>query len=133
MTLSKPEHILKEFIVKSGVIYLRTDGIITFEPDTSIKGLKMEYFHENLEVYKKLTKDGKKPFLTDNRISLDYTAEQKRFMQEQLPNYFTKVGVILNSDFNKFIFNAFLYLYKPKVNVKTFANIDKAILWLNEN
>ena len=59
MSLSKPEYIAKKFNVQSGTICLRTDGIITFEPNPSITKLKMEYFIENLEVYKILTKGSK--------------------------------------------------------------------------
>lgn len=131
MLLSKEEHILKKIIVKSGIICLRTDDIITFNPNLSIKEVKIEHFLENIEVYKTLTKNGKKPFLTDNRPTIEFTSEQKRLMKEELSLYFSKVAVITKGDLNKFIFNSFMYLYRPNVPVKSFVKIDKAISWLN--
>jgi hypothetical protein len=119
--------------VNYGVICLLIDGIISFEPKLSlIKELKMEFFHENIEKYKSLTKDGRKPFLTDNRAKIDYTSEQKQFMKEQLPNYFTKVAVVIHGDINMFIFNSFMYLYKPTIPIKSFVTVDSAIEWLNK-
>lgn len=40
-------------------------------------------------------------------------------------------GVVINSHIQKFLFNAYLKLNKPKTPLKAFTNTEKAVEWLN--
>jgi hypothetical protein len=41
-------------------------------------------------------------------------------------------GVVINSHIQKFLFNAYLKLNKPKTPLQAFTNTEKAVAWLNE-
>jgi hypothetical protein len=122
---------IKTFLNDSGTICLRTDGIITFCAHEDIFEVTDDkLFYNNIKIYKELTNNGKKPFLADNRKVAKFTVEQKKFMKEHLPKYFTKVALIMQNNTTKFMLNSFLYLYRPEIEIKGFVNQEKAIEWL---
>lgn len=129
---STSEKIVNQISTKNGIVTLRTDDILSFEPHQDVKTISTESMKEDLDAFIKLTENKKVPFLSDNRSLNDFNSDQKSYMQEKIPTFCSKFAILIDSGISAFFFNMFQLFYKPSVPMKAFKNKELAINWLNE-
>ncbi len=115
-----------------GRICLRKDNIITFEPKPGATKTSLDILKHDLSYFKEWTREGRLPMISDNRTLKEMNDSERRYIQEQLPVFCSKMAIIVDNGLSTFFFNIMCYLNKPDIPMKMFKNPDKAFTWLKE-
>lgn len=115
-----------------GRICLRKDNIITFEPSPEATKTSVDILKHDLVYFMTWSKDGQLPMISDNRNLKEMTSEERRFIQEKLPVFCSKMAILVDNGLSIFFFNVMCYLNKPDIPMKMFKNPEKAFAWLRE-
>ena len=116
-----------------GRICLRKDNILTFEPNAEARKTNIDILKHDLAYYKEWTKDGKLPMVSDNRTLKEMDDKERRYIQEQLPTFCSKMAILVDNGLSIFLFNMMCLFNKPDVPMKMFREPNKALDWLREN
>lgn len=130
--LNLPEEILKKTTSEVGILVLRKDNIITFEPKPGKTEQTLDSMKEDFEVFKKWSKEKKYGFLVDSRRLSKFDIDCRIYAQKNCPQFSTKYAVIISSGISSFLANIFIYLTKPVIPTKLFNNKADALNWLKK-
>ena len=113
-----------------GLVSLRNDGIITFEPLTGKTTHTLPAMKYELDVFIDWARDEKLGFLCDNRELKKFESDIRLYAQKKLPLFCRKFAIVINPGLFAFLSKLFIYLNRPEIPTKTFTNVDDAIKWL---
>lgn len=117
--------------VNYGKLYLLIDGTLIFEPFSTLKNVETNKLMDDVAEFVKIA-DGKKiSFLYDATGLNDFSAEQKKYLQNSLPSFASRMVILTGNGLSVFFTNFFMMLYKPNIPIKAFKKIDTALEWLN--
>jgi hypothetical protein len=109
-------------------IYKRTDGIVVFVPKKSTYTL--DEIKAQLKAFLEIQKGQRSPLLVIPSQLRKLEDDQKKFMNENISNFATKLCVLTNSPLPTFIFNVIFYLTPPPIPSKILKTEPEAIAWL---
>ena len=122
--------IVNEVTSDQGVFQMRSDGILVFRLNTSSKKTTLDDLSKQVETFTKLQNGKPGPFLMITKEINPLGNDEKIYIREQLVKVATSFAIVTNSQITNFMFNLFLYLYKPQVKSKLFKSEEAAIVWL---
>ena len=115
-----------------GIISLRNDGIITFEPKKGKTTHTLEAMKFELDIFQKWAGDNKLGFISDNRNLKRFDSDVRVYAQQHLHLFCNKFALIISSGISSFLTNMFIYINKPKVPVRAFTSREEAINWIKD-
>ena len=115
-----------------GIITLRKDDIITFEPKEGKTTHTLEAMKQELNIFQEWASEKKLGFISDNRAMKKFDTDIRVYAQQHLPLFCNRFALIISSGISSFVTNMFLYLNRPEIPVKAFTNKEDAIKWLKE-
>lgn len=130
--LSASDYIVDQKTSDVGLITLRKDGIITFEPLPGQITHNMEAMKYELSVFKEWANGQKLGFLSDNRELKKFEDDVRCFAQESLPSFCSKFALIIKPGLSTFLTKMFIYINRPEVPTKTFTTTEEAYIWLKK-
>lgn len=128
--LNNPDEILEQKFSDVGILSLRKDSILTFEPQAGITEQTLDSMKKDLEIFKSWANGKKYGFLVDSRRFKKFDAEVRVYAQKHSPIFSHKYAIIISSGISSFLANIFLYLNRPSIPTKTFTTKESAIEWL---
>ena len=128
--LNTPEEILEQKFSEVGILSLRKDTILTFEPKPGKTEQTLDSMKSDFEIFKNWTDGKKHGFLVDGRRFKKFDAEVRAYAQRQTPLFSNKYAIIITSGTSSFLANMFIYLNRPTIPTKTFTLKENAINWL---
>jgi hypothetical protein len=128
--LNSPEELVEQKKSTVGIISLRKDNIITFEPIVGMTTHTLEAMKYELDVFKNWAGESRLAFLSDNRALNKFDADVRIYAQQNLPLFCSKFALIVTSGMSSFLTNLFIYINRPEVPIKAFSNKEDAIKWL---
>lgn len=130
--INRPDQIKEQKHSEVGILTLRKDGIITFQP----KEGKTEHYIEAMKIEFNIMLDWTKGetcgFLSDNRNLKKFESDVKVFAQKNVDKFANRFALIVQSGISSFLTNFFIHLNRPPIPVKTFTSPEKALEWLRE-
>ena len=130
--LNKAEEIAEQQFSDVGILSLRKDGIITFEPKEGKTTHTLEAMKVELDIFKKWAGNERLSFISDNRTMKKFDADIRIYAQQNLPLFCNKFALIISSGISSFVTNIFIYMNRPGIPIKAFTNKEEAIIWLKE-
>ena len=131
--LNNTEDIAQHETSEVGIISLRKDRIITFEPREGQTTHRIEVMKYELDIFKEWAGSDRLGFLSDNRKLKKFDSDLRVYAQENLPLFCNKFALIIASGISSFLTNIFIHLNRPPIPVKTFTNKSDALKWLKED
>ncbi len=123
--------ILKSVQLDFGLAELRSDNILTFFPNETIKTYHLNHLKEMLIVFNNITEGVPKPYYSDNTyLSGKFGNKEKEFMGEHFHEFATAFAMKEQSSLVRFTTNIFIHLNKPNIPIKMFNTKNEAINWL---
>lgn len=124
--------ILEQDSSEVGLLCLRKDNIITFEPLPNKETHTLAAMKYELGVFINWAGDNKLGFLTDNRELKKFESEVRLYAQEHLPLFCDKFALIVKPGISAFLTKMFIHINRPTIPTKTFTTPEEAIIWLKE-
>ena len=126
------EEILDQKTSDVGILSLRKDNIITFEPKEGKITHTLEAMKYELEIFKAWANGNKLGFITDNRKLKKFDSDVRVYAQQHLPLFCNRFALITSSGISSFLTNMFIYINRPEIPIKAFTTKEEAINWLKE-
>jgi hypothetical protein len=131
--LNSTEEILEQKLSEVGILSLRKDDILTFEPKLDKTEQTLVSMKTDLDILIEWA-DGKKyGFLVDSRRFKKFNSDARVYAQKHTPLFAHKYAIIISSGTSSFLANLFLYMNRPSIPTKTFTTKDSALNWLKNN
>lgn len=130
LSFNKKEDIVEQKFSEVGILTLRKDDIITFEPKEGKLEHNVESMKVELDIFKDWAKEKKLFFISDNRTLKRFDNDVREYAQEHLPFFCKKFALLVSSGISSFLTNMFIYVNRPPVPTKTFTSPEEAIKWL---
>jgi hypothetical protein len=127
------EEILEQKFSEIGILSLRKDNILTFEPKPGKTEQTLDSMKTDLDILKSWASGKKYGFLVDSRRFKKFDSDARVYAQKHSPQFANKFAIIIASGTSSFLANMFIYINRPIIPTKTFINKEKAIIWLNNN
>lgn len=131
--LNSPEEILEQKFSDIGILSLRKDNILTFEPKPGKTEQTLDSMKTDLEILKNWANGRKYGFLVDSRRFKKFDSDVRVYAQKNSPQFSNKYAIIISSGTSSFLANMFIYINRPIIPTKTFTTKEKAVEWLNKN
>ena len=127
--------VLKERKIEHGLIQLRSDNVLVFRPDVhTFKEYTLDVLKDLRDNYIDITDGVPRPYMADNRhITGIVTKEEKEYINKHAGDFATKMALLTHQPVMNVILNAYITVFKPKVNVKLFKREEDAIEWLTDD
>jgi hypothetical protein len=95
---------------------------------------KIEHYKELMEIYKKLSNDGKKKLwiLADSSNASPMSKEIVDYLALESPKYLHAMAILTTSSFGSSQVNTFLKLSFANFPVMLFSDEDEALTWLKD-
>jgi len=129
--LNEPEEIAEQKTSDVGLLTLRKDGLITFEPLEGKTEQTLASIKKELAIFQKWANGKPTGLLADNRNLKRFEADIRVFAQENIPQFANRSAVIVRPGISSFLINMFIYLNKPPISLKIFTNKEEAFKWLH--
>jgi len=131
--LNTPDEIADQQTSSVGIVSLRKDGIITFEPKEGKTTHTLEAMKVELDIFQEWAGDKKLGFISDNRELKKFENDVRVYAQQHLPLFCDKFALIISSGISSFLTNMFIYINRPDVPIKVFTNKEDAINWIKSH
>lgn len=128
--LNNQQDIKEQATSDVGILSLRNDDIITFEPKEGKTTHTLKAMKEELEIFQNWAGDRKLGFISDNRTMKKFDADIRIYAQQHLPLFCNRFALIISSGISSFLTNMFIYINKPQVPIKIFTTTEEALKWL---
>ncbi len=128
--LNNPTEIAEQKFSDVGILSLRKDGIITFEPKEGKTTHTLEAMKVELAIFEEWAKNGKLKFIADNSNMKKFDADIRIYTQKHLPLFCNKFALIVSFGISSFVTNIFIHLNRPIVPVQVFTNKKDALKWI---
>lgn len=128
--LNNPEEIEAQKFSDVGILSLRKDNILTFEPKLGKTEQTLESMKKDLEIFTNWANGNKHGFLVDSRRFEKFDSEVRIYAQNKSPLFSDRYAILISSGISSFLANMFIYMNRPKIPTKTFTHKKDAIDWL---
>tara|TARA_B100000809_G_scaffold261472_1_gene310466 strand:+ start:2586 stop:2987 length:402 start_codon:yes stop_codon:yes gene_type:complete len=130
--MTKNVDILKSVELDFGTIELRSDDILTFQPNEKFITYTLPVLEEMLITFREVTNGIPHLYFCDNTNikNPNLSDEAKSFMKKHFHEFATHFAMTENSALIRFVAHSFMYLYKPEIKMKLFKTKLEAITWL---
>ncbi|MCB0409922.1 MAG: hypothetical protein KDD29_06855 [Flavobacteriales bacterium] len=122
--------VIKSVPFDYGLIELRSDNIITFEPVDGFSTFTIPQLKVMLEILLDISEGIPRPYFSDNRNLKSLGTEERVYINEHMHKFTSAFAMTENSAITRFITHTFMQLNRPPFPVKMFKTKDEAILWL---
>lgn len=122
--------IIKSIDLDFGVIELRNDNIITFEPKEGITTLTLLMLQESLDIFIELSDGIPRLYFSNNNNLKSLGTEEKIFIKNNIHRFAKACATTENSAITRFITYTFMQLFKPSIPLKMFKTKEEAYVWL---
>jgi hypothetical protein len=109
-------------------IYKRADGIVVFVPVKS--HFTLDEIKAQLQGFLEIQNGERSPLLVLPGKLQKLEDDQKKFMNENISRFATRMCVLTTSPLPTFIFNIIFYLTPPPIPSKILKTETEAIVWL---
>tara|TARA_R110001592_G_scaffold95324_2_gene274706 strand:- start:6614 stop:7009 length:396 start_codon:yes stop_codon:yes gene_type:complete len=130
--MSNKVTIIKSVPFEYGVIELRSDNILTYEPKEGITNFTMPHLKLMLEILLDLSEGVPRPYFSNNHNLKSLESEERIFISNNIHLFASKFAMTENSPMTRFITHTFMQLSRPTIPVKMFKTKEEAFTWLNE-
>ena len=131
--MSETFTILKSVELDYGVAELRSDNILTFEPNHLLKDYTVPILKELLSAFIEITEGKPRLYYCNNSYILSMLSkEEQDFVNKHFLEFATAFAMLEGSPITRLITNSFISAYKPIIPVKMFKRKEDAITWLKE-
>jgi len=130
--INKPIDIKEQKENEIGILTLRVDNIITFEPNGVKNTTNLEILKKDVILFLDWTKDNKMGFLSDNRTLKSLESEERAFIQNNIERFCNKFAMVVETGMSYYIFNVFQLFNRPSIPMKAFKDCESALKWLQE-
>ena len=114
-----------------GIAELRSDNILSFNPNKDLGIYNLKQLQEMLVVFKKMTNGKPLPYYSDNRsLTGVFGSEEKVFMSNYFHEFATAFAMTESSALTRFLAHSFMYINRPRIPIKMFKKENDAINWL---
>jgi hypothetical protein len=127
---NKTVHIIQKETCSLGVISLRSDKILMFQPIDGATTCTIEDLKEMYEIFIKITKGVPHLYYSDNSNVKSFGPEERVFVSTNFHHFASACAIKENSAIGRFLTHSFLYINKSKIPVKMFKTEEAAINWL---
>jgi hypothetical protein len=124
--------IIKSIPFEYGVIELRSDNIITYEPKEGVTNFTIPHLKLMLEILLDLSDGVPKPYFSNNHNLKSLGSEERLYISKYIHLFASKFAMTENSPMTRFITHTFMQLSRPSIPVKMFKTKEEAYAWLNE-
>ena len=126
--------ILKSSDLPFARIELRSDGILTFEPDPGkLKDYTVPILEESLVAMLEISEGIPRPYFCDNRYVLGILgAEEKKFIKAHFHKFVSCYAMAENSPITRFVANSFFKAFKDEIDMRMFKDKESGITWLKK-
>lgn len=122
--------IIKSVPFEYGIIELRSDEIITYEPNEGITSFTMPHLELMLEILLDLSNEQPMPYFSNNCNLESLGSEERLYIRQHIHRFASKFAMTENSPMTRFITHTFMQLSRPSIPVKMFKTKEEAINWL---
>lgn len=129
--MSDQVKILESRTFEYGILELRSDNILTFEPNIDIECLTITLIEQLHQQSLEITKEKPYPlYLNASRFTKGAEPEAKVYIKQHATLFIEACAAIHHSTLGTYLTNMFVYLYKPELPLKLFKTKTEAIAWL---
>ncbi len=129
-SINKIEDIVDQKQSEVGIVCLRKDDIITFEPLPNKETHTLSAMKYELSVFEEWAKDKKLKFISDNRELKKFEDDVRVYAQQHLPLFCDKFALLIKQGISAFLTKVFIHINRPAIPTKTFTTPEEAIKWL---
>lgn len=122
--------ILKSIPFEFGVIELRSDNIITYEPKEGVTDFTMPHLAQMLAIFIEICEGKPRPYFSNNYNLKSIGSKERIFITNNLYLFATAFAMTENSAVTRFITHTFMQLSRPPIPVKMFKTKEEAYTWL---
>ncbi|MCB9359794.1 MAG: hypothetical protein H6587_10745 [Flavobacteriales bacterium] len=125
--------IIKSVPFEYGVIELRSDNILTYEPHEGLTTFTRPHLELMLEILLELSDGKPMPYFSNNYNLKSLDSEERLYIKKHIHRFASKFAMTENSPMTRFITHTFMQLSRPSIPVKMFKTKEEAFAWLNED
>ena len=107
------------------------DGIL-YSKFTQRTNFDLDIIKKLIDIRHTISNNSNQYWCYDVREANGFSKECREYVDEYGQDFLFASAVVINSHIQKFLFNAYLKLKKPKIPFQAFTNTEKAVAWLNE-
>lgn len=122
--------VIKSVPFDYGLIELRSDNIITFEPKDGHTTFTIPQLKIMLEILLDVSGGIPRPYFSDNKNLMSLGTAERVYINEHMHRFTSAFAMTENSALTRFITYTFMQLNRPPFPVKMFKTKEEAILWL---
>jgi len=124
-------NILKSKQLDFGLAELRSDNVLTFEPNENFNKYTVPVLEIMLTTFNEITEGKPRPYYCDNRkVDARLSGDEKQFVINHFHEFATSFAMSEDSPITRFAFHTIMYIYKPTLPMKMFKNKEESINWL---
>lgn len=127
---NKNIEIIKSVKFDYGIIELRSDNIMTYEPIDGITTLTLPQLDIMLELLLAVSDGIPRPYFSNNKNLKSLGSEEKIYIKDNIKNFATAFAMTEDSAVTRFITYSFMQLNRPSIPVKMFKTKEEAYEWL---
>ena len=113
-----------------GVITLRSDNIIAFEPADGFTTFNMDQLTIMLNVFLEITNGVPRPYFSNNYNLKSLGSRERVYISENFHRFACAFAMTENSAVTRFITHSFMQLSRPAIPVRMFKEKEAAYAWL---
>ncbi len=122
--------IIKSVRFEYGVIELRSDHIITYEPANGITSYTLPQLEIMLGILIEISGGIPRPYFSNNYNLKSLESEERVFISNNFRQFANAFAMTENSAITRFITHTFLQLFRPEIPIKMFKTKEEAYEWL---
>ena len=122
--------IIKAVSFELGVVELRSDNILTFEPKEGYTTFNLEQIKLVNNVLIDVSGRIPRPYFSNNKNLKSLGSEEKIYIKDNIKNFATAFAMTEDSAVTRFITYSFMQLNRPSIPVKMFKTKEEAYEWL---
>lgn len=123
-------HIIQKETCDSGIISLRSDKILMFQPLDGVTTCTIENLKEMYHIYMDITKGIPHLYYTDNTNIKSFGPEERAYVSANFHHFAIASAIKEDSALTRFITHSMIYLNQPQIPLKMFKTEEAAINWL---
>lgn len=121
---------LRAVTLDFGIIELREDNILTFEPYHDVETVTLGQLQKMLDSLLDMTDGIPRPFYSNNSRMKSLGFAERQFIGKNIHRFATASAICENSSVIRFISHTIIDIFKPKIPLQMFETKDAAIEWL---
>lgn len=123
-------NIVKSVSFELGIVELRSDNILTFEPKEGYTTFDIEQIKLVNKVLLDVSGGIPRPYFSNNKNLKSLGSEEKIYIKNKIKDFAIAFAMTEDSAITRFITYSFMQLSRPDIPVKMFKTNEEAFTWL---